>query len=851
MEQSAIRETEESRLPDSASLHPGYGVQRRLRITGIVQGVGFRPYVWHLARELNLAGWVRNDAAGVEILVEGEPDQVDAFTRRLPKEIPPLAQVRELNWDDAPTSREFNEFSITESGAGTAATMIGHDTAVCPDCLAEMFDPADRRWRYAFINCTHCGPRYTLTRGLPYDRAQTSMAAFPLCPDCAREYRDPGDRRFHAEPTACPVCGPKLWLEPLPPCRSELARDSAVVDREQARSYIGLTDPIADTLDRLRAGEIIAIKGLGGFHLACDARNAETVRTLRERKNREEKPFAVMAANLSSIRDYVEIDAAEAALLQSPERPIVLLRKKPAADAAFPDIAPGLAWLGVMLPYTPLHWLIFHEALGQPAGTGWMTQDQELVLVMTSANPGGEPLVIGNDEAVERLAGIADAVLLHDRDIVVRCDDSVVRNVGEIPDKAPTLRYPTPPFSKGGEPPARSEGSLPLLKGGQEGFSGVSHPAIQFIRRARGYTPRAIRLPRSGPSVLALGGYLKNTICVTRGDEAFVSQHIGGLDNAATCGMLMEVTGHLLDILQVRPEAVAHDLHPDFFSSRHALELAGRWDVPAMAVQHHHAHIAAVAAEHGVTEPILGMALDGVGLGDDGSAWGGELLRVEGHEFTRLNHLAPLPLPGGDKAAKEPWRMAAAALYTMGRGDEIARRFSGQPAAPQLHQLLERNLHCPPTTSLGRWFDAAAGLLGARQVMSYEGQAAMLLEGLAEAAGDVVAMDDGYRLDESGRLDLMPLLARLADEADAARGAALFHATLARGLAEWTLRAARDNGLKTVAFGGGCFLNHILSRQLRRHLSDAGIAVLEARQVPPNDGGLSLGQAWVAMQHIS
>ncbi len=872
MERSVIREEiAESAPPDSASLHPGYGVQRRLRVTGIVQGVGFRPYVWHLARELNLTGWVRNDAAGVEVLVEGEPDQIEAFTRRLPKEIPPLAQVRELNWDDAPVSREFNEFSITESGAGTAATMIGHDSAVCPDCLAEMFDPADRRWRYSFINCTHCGPRYTLTRGLPYDRAQTSMATFPLCPDCAREYRDPANRRFHAEPTACPVCGPGLWvceLSEIPPSPPFSKGGAALSRNEGSLPFVkggqeGFNprqphdaDPIADTLDRLRTGEIVAIKGLGGFHLACDARNTEAVRTLRARKNREEKPFAVMAANLSSIREYVEISEAEAALLESPERPICLLRKKRAADAAFPDIAPGLAWLGAMLPYTPLHWLIFHEALGQPVGTDWMTQDQELVLVMTSANPGGEPLVIGNDEAMARLAGIADAVLLHDRDIVVRCDDSVVRCVSEIPDKAPTLRYPIPPFAKGGEPLAFNVGSLPFVKppfgdkGGQEGFSGVSHPSTQFIRRARGYTPDAIRLPRSGPSVLALGGYLKNTICVTRGDEAFVSQHIGGLDNAATCGMLMEVTGHLLDILQVRPEAVAHDLHPDFFSSRHALELAEHWDVPAMAVQHHHAHIAAVATEHGVTEPILGLALDGVGLGDDGSAWGGELLRVEGHEFTRLGHLAPLPLPGGDKAAKEPWRMAAAALYTMGRGDEIARRFSGQPAAAQLQQLLERNLHCPPTTSLGRWFDAAAGLLGARQVMAYEGQAAMLLEGLAEAAGEIAPLEDGYCLDATGRLDLMPLLARLADEPDAVRGAALFHATLAQALAEWTLRAARECGLKTVAFGGGCFLNHILSRRLRQLLSDQGLTVLEARQVPPNDGGLSLGQAWVAIRQL-
>jgi hydrogenase maturation protein HypF len=773
------------------SLNSAERLQRSLRVSGIVQGVGFRPYVWHLARELQLAGWVRNDAAGVEIWVEGEAERIEAFTQRLPAETPPLAQLRELSWTDAPASGAFSDFSISESGAGDAATMIGHDTAVCPDCLAEMFDPANRRWRHAFINCTHCGPRYTLTRGLPYDRAQTSMAAFPLCADCAREYRDPGDRRFHAEPTACPVCGPQLNL----------------VDPDG--HAIACTDPIAETLRRLRAGQIVAIKGLGGFHLACDARNAEAVRRLRERKQREEKPFAVMAANLASLGDWVEWDAGEADLLQSPQRPVCLLRKRPGADAALPGIAPGLGWLGVMLPYTPLHWLLWHEATGQPASTAWMTQPQDLLLVMTSANPNGEPLAINNDEAVARLAGIADALLLHDRDIVVRCDDSVVRQAGD---------------------PAQ--------------------PASQFIRRARGYTPRAIRLPHAGPSVLALGGYLKNTLCVTRGDEAFVSQHIGGLDNPAACGMLTEVAQHLLDILQVTPQAVAHDLHPDFFSSRHAMALAAQWGVPAVAVQHHHAHIAAVAAEHAVSGPILGLALDGVGLGSDGTAWGGELLHVDGDQFSRLGHLAPLSLAGGDTAAKEPWRMAAAALHRLGRGAEIAQRFPTQPAAQQLNQLLQRNLNCPSSSSLGRWFDAAAGLLGVREVMAYEGQAAMLLEGLAGQAGAVAALENGYVLHDDGRLDLLPLLARLTHESDPIRGAGLFHATLVQALADWTARAARQQGVRRLALGGGCFLNAILSRSLGRQLRARGLTVLEASEVPPNDGGLSLGQAWVAIQAI-
>ena len=804
------------------SARPPSALQRRLRVSGVVQGVGFRPRVWRLAHELRLAGWVRNDAGGVEILLEGDAEAVEGFTRRLAEELPPLAQMRELSWRDAPASGAHTDFVIAESSGGPAATMIGHDTAVCPDCLAELFDPHDRRWRYAFINCTHCGPRYTLTRGLPYDRARTSMAAFPLCPACAREYHDPANRRFHAELTACPVCGPRLWLEPF---------------ATLLPASVG-GDPITETLSLLNAGAIVAIKGLGGFHLACDARNETAVRRLRERKGREEKPFAVMAANVASAARWAEIGQAQRDLLQSSERPIVLLRKRPGVDASLPGIAPGLAWLGVLLPYTPLHWLLFHEAAGRPEGTEWMHAPQDLILVMTSANPGGEPLVINNDEARTRLAGIADALLLHDRDIVVRCDDSVVRLA--------------PSASRDATPPG----------------------GVSFIRRARGHTPRPIRLSAAGPSVLALGGHLKNTVCVTRGSEAYVSQHIGGLDNPATCDMLAEVTAHLLDILRVQPEAVAHDLNPDFFSTRYALELGAQWGIPAIAVQHHHAHIAAVMAEHGVDGPVLGLALDGIGLGPEdapsanpaterdggsvaqdpavsGRAWGGELLRVEGAGFSRLGHLRPLPLPGGDRAAREPWRMAAAALHALGRGDEIARRFPDRPWAQRLHALLQSRVHCPPTTSLGRWFDAAAGLLRVCEVMAYEGQAAMLLEGLAEQAGDVAPLTEGYILHDDGQLDLLPLLARLADEGDARRGAALFHATLAFGLADWVMRAAEREGLDTIALGGGCFLNHILSRRLLSLLHERGMRVLAAAEIPPNDGGLSLGQAWVAMRHLN
>ena len=799
----------------------------RVEIQGAVQGVGFRPFVYRLATELQLRGWVLNDTRGVFIEVEGPQPQLDAFLQRLPVERPPRAIIHALTHAWLPANG-YTGFEIRRSAAhGARTALVLPDMGACPDCLAEVFTPADRRHAYPFTNCTNCGPRFTIIEALPYDRPHTTMRQFTMCPACQAEYEDPTDRRFHAQPNACPACGPQLALWQATLDAAAGAQVTALATGQAA---------LAAAAAALVAGQIVAVKGLGGFHLLVNGRNQAAVARLRARKQRPVKPLALMARDLAQARQLCEVSPAAAALLTAPEAPILLLPRRPEADVAA-SVAPGHPTLGVMLPYTPLHWLIFHEAAGQPAGTDWMQQLQNLVLVMTSANPGGEPLVIRNKEALERLAGIADGVLMHDRDVVVRCDDSVVRF------------SPSPLMGEGrggGDWAAMVSGASPPTQTlPREGGGNVG-----FIRRARGYTPRSIRLPRSGPSVLALGGYLKNTICVTRGDEAFVSQHIGSLDNPATCGMLMEVTNHLLDILQVRPEAVAHDLHPDFFSSRHALELADRWNVPAVAVQHHHAHIAAVVAEHGVTEPILGLALDGVGLGSDGSAWGGELLRVEGSEFSRLGHLSPLPLPGGDKAAKEPWRMAAAALFRLRRTEEIPLRFPSQPLARQLHVLLEHDVHCPPTTSLGRWFDAAAGLLGAREVMAYEGQAAMLLEGLAEGAGEVEPLADGYSLDESGRLDLLPLLARLADEPDAAFGAALFHATLAQALADWTERAARREGLTTVALGGGCFLNHILSRNLTRLLTERGLTVLTANQAPPNDGGLSLGQAWVAMQQI-
>lgn len=763
-------------------------IARRIRVAGIVQGVGFRPFVWRLARELELEGWVRNDGAGVEIAAEGEGANIALLLQRLRAEAPPLARVDTVESRDA-APEAAGSFSIAHSGGGRAATAIGADVAVCADCLGELFDPGGRRWRHAFITCTHCGPRYTVTRALPYDRPQTSLAPFPLCPDCASEYAAPDDRRFHAETTCCPNCGPRLSL------------------RGAQGSLIG-GDPIAATLKLLREGGIAAIKGLGGFHLACDARNAAAVARLRLRKNREQKPLALMAANSASIARYARVSPQERALLESGERPIVLLRTQPGCAAALPGVAPGLIWLGVLLPTAPIHYLLFHEAAGRPAGTDWLGAAQPLLLVMTSANPGDEPIVRDGSEAQARLAGIADAILDHDRDIVCRCDDSVIRPLGQ---------------------------------------------GAQFIRRSRGYAPGAIRLPQAGPPVLAFGAHLKSSACLTRGSEAYLSPHIGDLDNAATCAFFDETVGRMLALLEVEPKIVAHDLHPDYYSTRAALEFAAARGLPALAVGHHHAHIAAVCAEHGVRGTVIGLALDGVGLGPDGAAWGGELLRLEAGRCGRLGHLRPLPLPGGDRAAHEPWRMAAAVLHETGRNADIVARLP-QAGARTIAAMLARNVHCPRTSSMGRVFDAAAGLLGLCTHMHYEAQAAMLVEQAAtrhiEIHGWPQPMKDAWSIDAQGRLDLLPLLAALEPAADAGPTAARFHATLAAALAAWVERAADASGLRTLAWGGGCFLNSLLSLRLRQDLERAGITVLAPQRLSPGDAAIALGQAWVALQSM-
>lgn len=793
-------------------------IARHIRVTGIVQGVGFRPFVWRLAQELQLSGWVRNDAQGVEIAAQGTRLQIDALLERLRSEAPVLARVDSVQTQEAALGT-LGTFSILASVAGQSSTAIGPDVAVCPDCLAELFDPRHRRWRHAFITCTHCGPRYTVTRALPYDRPQTSMAPFPLCPQCAREYLSPADRRFHAETTCCPQCGPRLALSQL-----------------DGRAIEG--DAIAATLELLNSGAIVAIKGLGGFHLACDARNSAAVARLRLRKNREAKPFAVMTANVASLSPYASVSAQERALLEGRERPVVLLRAQSPGLQALEGVAPGLLNLGVMLPSTPIHFLLFHEAAGRPGGTDWLAAAQALVLLMTSANPGGEPIVRDTTEARSRLAGIADALLDHDREIVARCDDSVIRPLTEYEYSAAALSCRT------------RSGIQATADTGLRIESGMTVNRWQFIRRSRGYTPAALKLPRSGPAVLAFGAQLKNSICVTRGDQAFASPHIGDLDNAATCEFLDETVERMLKLLDVKPELIAHDLHPHYYSTQAALAFAARHGLPTVAVQHHHAHIAAVCAEHAHHGPVLGLALDGVGLGSDGAAWGGELLRVDGAQFERLGHLRPLPLPGGDKAAREPWRMAAAVWHETGRNAEIGRRFT-QAGSCIVAQLLRQNLHCPRSSSMGRVFDAAAGLLGLCDQMDYEAQAAILLEQAAtrhiERHGWPQTIQSSWSISGDGQLDLLPLLATLDGAADVDQAAAVFHAALVDALAHWVTRSANAGGVKTLSWGGGCFLNSLLSLGLRKNLEQGGITVLAPRQLSPGDAGIALGQAWIAI----
>ncbi len=649
-------------------------------------------------------------------------------------------------------------FAIDTSRSGRTSTRIGADAAICEACLDELFDPASRFFGYPLITCTHCGPRYSLTRALPYDRAQTSMAPFPMCEACARDYADPTNRRFHAEPIACQDCGPKLnW-------------------------------PVREAAAALREGKIVALKGLGGFHLLCDAHNERAVETLRRRKERDAKPFAVMVTNLASAERLAELGPAERVLLSERSRPIVLARS---LGLLAPNVAPNLADIGLMLAYTPLHWLVLHALAGSPDFRLWRDQPSDLALVATSANLGGEPLVASDEDAEKRLRGVADLIVTHGRAIVVRADDSVAR----------------------------------ILNG-----------APAYLRRARGFVPDPIDLGADGPNVIAAGADLKNTITITRGREAFVSQHIGDLDDRETIRFRDETILHLLGILEVEPECAVCDLHPDFISTRSA-EASG---LPVVAVQHHVAHVAAVAAEARWSGPLLGVALDGQGFGADGASWGGELIALDGARWGRVGSLEPLALAGGDKAAREPWRMGVAMLDRICRLEDAALVFPDTPGAARLADAMRRGARFDRTTSCGRLFDAAAALAGVRLVQHYEGQAAMELEALVETPrvlpGGWIVVD--------GRLDLAPLMRSMLDNRIRGREAAeAFHGTLIAGLAEWIGEAARSSGIRRVALGGGCLANRVLAEGLVAALTVAGLDPALPRQAPVNDGGVSFGQA--------
>jgi hydrogenase maturation protein HypF len=771
--------------------------RQRIIVQGIVQGVGFRPFVYTQALRRGLAGCVVNDSSGVTIEIEGQPDALASFQRALREEAPPLARIDTIVAQPMPPRGETS-FLILHSRSGPERrALIAPDTATCDDCLRELFDPANRRYRYPFINCTSCGPRFTIVQDVPYDRDKTTMRAFPMCPACRAEYADPIDRRFHAQPNACPACGPildfRFWILDDDPIQN-LKRP------EGTRSQ----NPIDQAADALAHGFILAIKGLGGYHLACDALHAEAVARLRRRKHREAKPFALMAPDLATILQLCQVSDDEAALLGSHRRPIVLLRQRPDCRVA-PDLAPAYTTLGVMLPYTPLHHLLLRAFAGA-VGPG-----RPAVLVMTSGNLSDEPIAYRDDDARARLVPLAEGMLAHNRPIYMRCDDTVTR------------------VAAGGE---------------------------QLVRRARGYAPEPIALGFDCPApILACGGHLKNTFCLARGRQAFVSQHIGDLENLETLTSFRQGIEHYQRLFDIEPGAVAYDLHPDYLATQYALGLG----LPhAIGVQHHHAHIASVLAEHGLAAPLIGVAADGTGYGTDGAIWGCEVMIADLIGFERVAHLAYVPLPGGAQAVRQPWRMAAAYL-AQAYGEafldlEIAfvRRLD-RVRWQVLAQMIVKDINSPPASSLGRLFDAVAALLCLHGEVVYEGQAAIELEMRAEP--DQHSYPFAIGAGRPAILDVVPMIQAIVEDLQrgvpVARIAGRFHRTVAELLAAACLLVREQTGLTSVALSGGSFQNRTLLEQLAARLSELEFQVYLNRRVPPNDGGLSFGQLAVAAARIA
>ena len=744
-----------------------------LEVDGIVQGVGFRPFVFRLALRFALSGWVRNTGRGVQIEVEGEGGDLASFRLALEREAPPLAVVSALRMESI-TPEGGSGFVIVESAKGIKGGEVSPDCWVCDDCLAELFAADNRRHLYPFINCTNCGPRYSIITGIPYDRPATTMAPFAMCDHCLAEYHDPLNRRFHAQPNACPACGPRLTL---------LDRSGAALPG----------DPLSEALAALAKGKIVAVKGVGGYHLAVDALNDRALATLRSRKKRDEKPFALLSADLAAVRRLAHCSLREGLLLSGVESPIVLLRKL-AGNSVSPQVAPGNGWFGVMLPGNPLQHLLARGAAGP--------------LVMTSGNISDEPIAYRDGEALARLSGIADLFLSHDREIHTRTDDSVLRLYR-------------------GEP--------------------------LFLRRSRGYVPRAVHLPGLQPSVLAVGAELKGTVCLTRGAHGFMSQHIGDLKNAATLASLEETVAHLGRLLEISPEAVAHDLHPDYLSTNYAQSLA----LPRIAVQHHHAHMASCMAENGLQGEVIGVILDGTGYGLDGNIWGGEFLLGGYGGFKRCGHFSYLRMPGGDAAVREPYRMALSALYGLHGKELFAQPLPflsavGVPDRALFLKMLERGINSPFTSSCGRLFDAVSALIGVRSRVSYEGQAAIELEALAERGASSTTYP--FRvLDAACRtLDFAPMFAAICADLACGRASAdiarAFHRTLAAAVFDLCGRIREESGTKRVVLSGGVFQNRLLTEEVAELLIGGGFDTYCHRLLPPNDGGLALGQAVIAAE---
>jgi hydrogenase maturation protein HypF len=746
-------------------------VRAHLIIEGIVQGVGFRPFVYGLAHRHNLRGWVLNNERGVEIEVEGEKEDVTYFLSEFSSP-PPMALIERKTVTYFPVMG-YHDFEIRRSIAGQERFVLtSPDIALCCDCLKELFDPDDRRYRYPFINCTNCGPRFTIISDIPYDRDKTTMAPFRMCAVCNSEYYDPISRRFHAQPNACPQCGPMIRL------------------LTSSEMEVPTFDPIEETIKLLSEGKVIAIKGLGGFHLACDATREEVVSRLRSRKYREDKPFALMCKDVSIIEKLCLLDRASRQLLESKERPIVILPRKNNIAIA-PSVAPRQGTLGVMLPYTPLHYLLFNDGLDS--------------LVMTSGNVSDEPIAYKDTEAITRLRGIADFFLVHNREIYTRCDDSVIKP-----------------------------------------FRGTA----TFIRRARGYVPFPIRLGQRGECVLACGAELKNTFCLTKGNYAFLSHHIGDLQNFETMKSFEEEIEHLKRLFQIEPEIVAHDNHPNYLSTHYAKGLG----VPRVGVQHHFAHALSCMAEYGLEGPVLAVIMDGTGYGEDGAVWGGEFLEVTLRDYRRLGHLRYVPLPGGERAIKEPWRMAAAYLHRIFGGLKgINIPFVKRVDIAKwslLSEAIAANVNSPPCSSVGRLFDAVSALVGVRDTINYEGQAAVELE---QTAQDGEQGEYPFEIIEEGTLTVNPdpIIAAIVEEITRNKSVSIisarFHNTMARVISQMANRMREWTALSDIVLSGGVFQNYLLLDRVLDLLEKDKFRVFFQQKAPPNDGGISLGQALHAL----